>query len=159
MKVNLEQILKAIEVFPVAVIISDANGQIVLTNGRTEEIFGYPRGELIGQMVEVLMPERYRERHAQYRSDYSRAPRTRLMGLGLDLVGRRKDGTQFPIEVGLSAAETDDGSVTVALVHDISERKDQAETVSKVNRRLIQAHEEERKRIGRELHDDIGQRL
>src|SRR5262249_5483637 len=99
MQTSLEQLVKAVEVFCVAVIITDSNGKIVLVNGGTEAIFGYRRDELLGQMVEILMPQQYSEIHAQHRSEYNLAPRRRLMGLGLDLIGRRKNGEEFPVEV------------------------------------------------------------
>ena len=88
---SLEQFVKAAEVFPAAIVIADAEGRIVLVNGNTETMFGYRRDELIGQTIEILIPERYRDRHVHHRYDYNSAPRTRLMGLGLDLVGRRKN--------------------------------------------------------------------
>jgi PAS domain S-box-containing protein len=159
MLAKIEQLVKAIEVFPVAVIITHSNGRIVLVNGGTEAMFGYPRSELLGQLVEILMPERYSEPHARHRSDYSVAPRARLMGFGLELIGRRKNGEEFPIEVGLGPGETDSGTVIIAMVQDITKRREAEEALSSVRHKLIQAHEDERAWIARELHDDIGQRL
>ena len=123
MQSSLEQLVKAAEVFPVAILIADAEGRIVLVNGNTETMFGYRREELIGQTMETLVPERYRDRHVHHRYEYNSAPRTRLMGLGLDLVGRRKNGDEFPIEVSLSPAETDAGMLIISMVHDITARK------------------------------------
>lgn len=123
MEVSLEQIVKAIEVLPVAVIITDLNGRIVLVNGGTEKMFGYRRNEVVGEIVEILMPQRFREIHAHHRSDYNLAPRIRLIGHGLNLIGRRKSGEEFPIEVGLSPAQTDSGLLFISMVHDITERK------------------------------------
>ena len=123
MQSSLEQFIKAAEVFPAAIVIADAEGRIVLVNGKTEAMFGYQRDELIGQTIEILIPERYRDRHVHHRYDYNSAPRTRLMGLGLDLVGRRKNGDEFPIEVSLSPAETDAGMLIISMVHDITARK------------------------------------
>jgi len=159
MEASLDQLIKAAEVFPTAVIITDPDGKIVLVNGQTQAIFGYREDELAGQMVEVLIPERYRTDHAQHRFDYHLAPRSRRMGLGLDLVGLRKNGEEFPIEVGLSPAQTDSGMVIVAMVHDITVHKRVEETLSAMNQRLIEAQEEERAWIARELHDDIVQRI
>jgi two-component system cell cycle sensor histidine kinase/response regulator CckA len=123
MQSSLEELIKAAEVFPVAILIADAEGRIVLVNGKTEAMFGYRRDELIGQTIETLIPERYRDHHVHHRQDYNLVPRTRLMGLGLDLVGRRKNGDEFPIEVSLSSAETDAGMLIISLVHDITARK------------------------------------
>ncbi len=123
MQSSLEQIVKAAEVFPAAVVIADATGQIVLVNGQTEIMFGYRRDELIGQTIEILMPGRHRDRHVAHRDGYNLAPRTRLMGLGLDLVGRRNGGEEFPIEVSLSPTETDEGMLIIGMVHDITARK------------------------------------
>ncbi len=124
MRVSLEQLIKAVEVFSVAVTITDSNGRIVLVNDGTEAMFGYRRDELLGQTVEILMPHRYSEIHARHRADYNVAPRSRLMGLGLNLIGRRKSGEEFPIEVGLSPAQTDSaGTIIISMVHDITERK------------------------------------
>ena len=92
-------------------------------NGNTETMFGYRREELIGQTMETLVPDRYRDRHSHHRYEYNSAPRTRLMGLGLDLVGRRKNGGEFPIEVSLSPAKTDAGMLIISMVHDITARK------------------------------------
>jgi len=104
------------------VIIADATGRIMMVNAKTEEMFGYGRGELIGQPLEVLVPSRHRESHVQHRRGFVVEPRTRPMGRGLDLAGRRKDGTEFPVEISLSYIETENGVQALGLITDITER-------------------------------------
>jgi PAS domain S-box-containing protein len=104
------------------VVVVDPHGRIVSVNGKAEELFGYARSELIGQPVEMLMPDRYRDAHPRHRREYFASPRSRPMGRGLDLAGRRKDGSEFPIEISLSPIETDEGPQSVALVTDITQR-------------------------------------
>jgi len=104
------------------VVVVDSAGRIVSVNGKMEELFGYARAELIGQPVELLMPGRYRDAHPRHRHEYFASPRPRPMGQGLDLAGRRKDGTEFPIEISLSPIDTDEGLQSVALVTDITQR-------------------------------------
>jgi PAS domain S-box-containing protein len=122
MKSSLEQFIRAAEIFPTSILISNAEGRIVLVNGKTETMFGYQRDELIGQTIETLLPERCRDRHVRHRQDYNLAPHARLMGLRQNLVGRRKDGDEFPIEVSLSPADTDAGRLIISMVNDISAR-------------------------------------
>lgn len=98
------------------------DGQIVLANPRAEALFGYEREELVGRRLEVLIPDRVRSVHGQYQADYFTRPRTRPMGLGLTLTGRRKDGTEFPIEVSLTHIPDEAGGLAMAFVTDISER-------------------------------------
>ena len=105
-----------------SIVVADAAGRIVLVNARTETMFGYARAELIGQLVEVLIPAPLRERHVAHRATYMAAPRIRSMGRGLDLAGLKKDGTEFPVEVSLSYVRTDEGTRAIAFVTDISER-------------------------------------
>ena len=100
----------------------DRDGRIVLANPRIESMFGYRREELLGQSVELLVPDRSRSVHSRHRADYFARPRTRPMGLGLSLTGRRKDGAEFPIEVSLSFIPDEGGGVGMAFVTDISER-------------------------------------
>jgi hypothetical protein len=104
------------------IVVADAAGRIVLVNARTEAMFGYERSELIGQPIEALVPLSLRERHVAHRVTFMTEPRSRSMGRGLDLTGLRKDGTEFPIEVSLSFAQTDEGVRVIAFVTDISER-------------------------------------
>jgi PAS domain S-box-containing protein len=104
------------------IVVTDPAGVIVTVNARTEAMFGYTRGELIGQPVERLIPTRMRTAHVGHREAYLAAPRTRPMGLGLDLAGLRKDGVEFPVEVSLSQVGTDDGRRVIAFITDISER-------------------------------------
>jgi two-component system cell cycle sensor histidine kinase/response regulator CckA len=101
----------------------DSGGRIVLANRRAEEIFGYTREELAGASVEMLLPESKRAAHGQYRDEYFARPRARHMGIGLDLAGRRKDGSEVPVEVSLSYVQSDEGLFAIAFVSDISPRK------------------------------------
>jgi PAS domain S-box-containing protein len=130
MKSSQEQFIKAAEIFPSAILIVDAEGRIVLVNGRTETMFDCQRDELIGQPIETLITECCRDRHVQHGLDDNLVPHTRPMGLGLDLGGRWKNGDEFPIEVSLSPAKTDAGLLIVSMVNDIRARK-QAEEEGK----------------------------
>jgi PAS domain S-box-containing protein len=105
------------------IVIVDAAGAIIAVNRQTEAMFGYPRAELTGRPLEILLPERYRTRHAAHRSGYMRDPRVRSMGKGFDLTGRRRDGREFPVEISLSYVRTNDGLRAMAFVTDITERK------------------------------------
>ncbi len=107
----------------VAVVVVDGDGCIGLVNAQTEKLFGYPRNELIGQPIEILIPERFRSTHTEDREGYFSYPSVRTVGIGLDLVGRCKDGTEFPAEIGLSPIETEHGTFVLSFITDISQRK------------------------------------
>lgn len=106
-----------------AILIVDRTGTIESVNRKTEEVFGYPREALLGQPLEVLLPDRVRARHIGHRMSYFQEPRMRSMGQGLDLVARRSDGTEFPVEISLSYFETENGLRAVAFVTDITQRQ------------------------------------
>jgi len=106
-----------------SIVAVDQAGNFVIVNASTERMFGYTRGELLEQNLEVLVPEAKRGRHAGYHKIYFDEPQTRPMGIGLELEGRRKDGTVFPVEIGLSTVATPEGRLGVAFVTDITERK------------------------------------
>jgi PAS domain S-box-containing protein len=108
---------------PDAMIGADRNGRIVMANTQTETLFGYPRHELIGASLESLIPERAQAIHPRHRESYFREPRTRPMGVGLDLAARRSDGTEFPVDISLSSMDSDDGPIALAAIRDITERK------------------------------------
>ena len=116
-----------------AILTVSSDGKIALVNRRTEEMFGYDRTELIGQPLEILLPERYRGGHLALRAGYFADPRVRPMGVGFDLAGRRKDGTEFPVEIGLSPVQTEEGTLALGLVSDITERKQAADRIARVN--------------------------
>jgi PAS domain S-box-containing protein len=105
------------------IVIVDAAGRIVRGNSRLAQMFGYPDGALVGQPVEILLPERFRAAHQGHRENYFAAPRPRSMGVGLDLFGLRKDGVEFPLEISLSPLHTAGEPLAMALVTDISERR------------------------------------
>jgi len=109
------------EASPIGEVLVDLQGRIVLLNEQAERLFGYQRDELIGRPIEILVPERYRSNHEGDRAAYSRTSTARAMGAGRDLFGCRKDGTEFPVEIGLNPIES--RSLVTARVIDISERK------------------------------------
>ena len=107
---------------PDAMVIADARGQIEFVNIQTEKVFGYLRSELVGQPIEILIPERFRKTHVGHRNRFVAEPTFRPMGSGLQLYGRRKDGSEIAIEVSLSPLATPDGTVVSAAIRDITER-------------------------------------
>jgi len=117
------------EFSPDAVLVTNLAGSIIATNAQAERMFGYDRQELIGQPVEILIPERFRRIHPQHRSDYTAQPHMRPMGVGLDLYARRKDGSEFPVDILLSPVETSEGQVVLSIVRDISEKKQSEEAL------------------------------
>ena len=104
------------------IVVVDSRGRIVLVNARTEQMFGYRRDQLLGQTLELLLPESVREAHVRHRESYFREPRVRQMGRDLVLAGRRRDGSEFPVEISLSYVETAEGLLAVAFVTNITER-------------------------------------
>ncbi len=121
-----------LEAAPDGMVIVDRDGMIVLVNAQVEELFGYRRAELVGEPVEILVPDRYSGMHVAFRNGYVSEPSSRPMGLAGDLHARRKDGTEFPIEVTLSPLETDEGLLVSAAVRDISERRRMQEETDRV---------------------------
>ncbi len=112
-----------LEAAPDAIVVVNHLALIIMVNELTEKIFGYSREELIGQKVEILVPEKIRESHVKYRDGYIANPHTRPMGEGRELLGRRKDGSEFPVEISLSPIQTEDEQLVISIIRDIGPRK------------------------------------
>jgi PAS domain S-box-containing protein len=128
------------EFSPDAIVASDAEGRIIEMNARVESMFGYLRGELTGQSIECLVPERFRHAHPSHRKDYSATPRPRPMGAGLELYGRRKDGSEFPADIMLGPVEVPEGHLVLSVVRDLSEKRKAEEALrrSELQKRYLE---------------------
>lgn len=123
-----------LESAPDAIVVSDKNGSITLVNAQAEAIFGYSRQELMGKSVELLLPSQLREMHIQHRQDHVSSPKSRYLGSEMDLLGKRKDGSKFPIDVKLSPFFTEDGLRITTIIRDVTERKQAEEQVVRAAR-------------------------
>ncbi len=135
-----------LEAVPDAVVAVNQQGVIIQVNSQTEALFAYTRDELIGQKIEVLVPERQRPQHHQHRAGFHQRPKIRRMGSGLDLYGRRRDGSEFPVEISLSPIGSGDAMMVLSVIRDISDRK-------RIEEDLRRANEELERRKSRELRD------
>jgi PAS domain S-box-containing protein len=127
---------------PDAIVVSDQKGKIVQTNSQVRAVFGYGHDELFGLRVETLIPERFRNLHPGHRAEYNAHPRTRPMGAGMELYGKRKDGTEFPVEISLSPLETEEGVLVTSAIRDISERRRVEREIARRSAELEAANKE-----------------
>lgn len=140
---------------PDGILVVDAAGRVRDANPAAEQLFRLDREELVDSPVERLVPERSRGVHRRERTSYVEDPHTRPMGIGMELRGRRSDGTEFPVEISLSPVDVEGETFVIATVRDVSERK----RLREFGVGALRAAEAERSRIARELHDDAAQRL
>ena len=131
-----ERFRLAVEAAPNAIIMVDQTGNIILVNSQVEKYFGYKRDELIGESIDRLVPQRFTEIHPKHRAGFFSSPQMRAMGVGRDLYALRKDGSEFPVEIGLAPIDTHDNMYVLATIVDITERKRTEEETSRLNKEL-----------------------
>src|SRR5437660_10603194 len=125
-----------VEAIPDAVAAVNREGIIIQVNAQPETLFGYTRDELIGQKIEMLVPDQRRAQHHLHRDHFHQQPKIRRMGSGLDLCGRRRDGSEFPVVFSLGPAATDDSTMVLSVIRDISDRKRIEDELRRVNEEL-----------------------
>ena len=124
-----ERFRRVVEAAPNAMVMVNSSGRIEMVNAQAERVFGYARAELLGQPVEMLVPDRFRGHHPGLRQSFHHEPDARPMGAGRDLFARRKDGSEFPVEIGLNPIETEDGTMVLSAIVDISDRKQKERSI------------------------------
>lgn len=154
-----------LESAPDGIVVVDSSGTIVIVNSQTERLFGYTRQELIGQPIELLVPERFKGSHVGDRTSYVADPRLRPMGAGRALTGRTKDGKEFPVEISLSPLVTDQGRLVMSIIRDITERRRAEEIIQTTLREkeslleIIQASLHEKEALLKEIHHRVKNNL
>src|ERR1051325_4679978 len=144
-----------LEAAPDAMLVVNRKGDVVLANDQVERLFGYSQEELLGQSFEILVPERFRNKHVPQHDNFLSASRTQPS----EAYGLRKDGHEFPVEISLRPLETIEGVLITSAIRDITQRKLAEENLRELSARLLQLQDEERRHIARELHDSTGQML
>jgi two-component system sensor histidine kinase DevS len=152
-----EALRSAVDAAPDGIVIVDEAGSILFANPMAERLFGYERDELVGSSVDRLLPAAAQSTHAAHRAAYIDRPRPRPMGSGLELRGRQRSGTEFPVEISLSPIRRHDRTLVIAIVRDVTERREAQNELT--NARADLALVDERERIARDLHDTVVQRL
>jgi PAS domain S-box-containing protein len=150
---NEDKFKNVVEASPNGFILVDDKGIITLVNKKTESIFGYTRDELLGQKVEVLIPKVHRHNHEHYRNEYFEKPVTRAMGVGRDLFGLHKNGSQIPVEIGLNPMITSEGTFVLASIIDITKRKQDEAALKESEQEIKQKNEELTRFIYTVSHD------
>ncbi len=151
--IKMESLNALFEYTTEGIIIVDASGFIVRANPSSEQLFGYDRNELIHQKIEVLVPGRFSHSHTKQREEYNKSPHPRSMGKGLDLYGKRKNGSEFPVEISLSHYKNNGELYVIAFIIDRTERKDAEEKIKKINAELELKVEERTKILKETLHE------
>ncbi|MHB1192861.1 MAG: sensor histidine kinase [Longimicrobiales bacterium] len=152
---SAEEYRAVFESAPDGIMVVDRQGVVRDVNPAVEGLFGFAREEILGEAVEMLLPEAFRRAHLAHRERFQRNPHSRPMGSGLELTARKKDGTEFPVEISLSPWRHDGHECVICTVRDVTERK----RIRDFSEGALRSVEEERQRIARELHDDTAQRL
>src|SRR6185503_189292 len=147
-----ERLRAILETAVEGIITIDARGIIESVNPAAERLFGYAAVELIGKNVKVLMPSPYRQEHDGYLANYMRTGHARIIGIGREVVGQRKDGTVFPMDLAVSEVKLQDRRLFTGFVRDITERK-------RLEQEILEISNREQRRIGQDLHDGLGQEL
>ena len=144
-----------------AMVMIDRSGRIVLVNTETERLFGYSRDELIGETVEALVPKQFRSQHPGHRAGFFAHSEARRMGAGRDLYAQRKDGSIFPVEIGLNPVETDEGLFVLSAITDITERKNLEEAREQIYAQLEVKNDElaQKTRLLESVVESIGEGL
>jgi PAS domain S-box-containing protein len=147
-----------LESAPDAMVITNADGTIIIINAQTEKLFGFPRNEIIGKKVELLIPERFRHVHTHHREGYVENPKVRGMGVGMELFGRRRDGSEFPVEISLSPLRISDqdGLNMISAIRDITKQVESREVIRKLNENLehlVHERTAELEKLYKEVHD------
>jgi PAS domain S-box-containing protein len=130
------------EFSPDAIIVTDQTGKIMQANGQVEKFFGYDRADLLGQSIETLIPERFRTAHLGHRGKYLAQAKARPMGIGLELFGRRKNGSEFPVDIMLSPVDTAAGKMVLSVIRDLTERREAEEALQRKERERQYLEEE-----------------